>query len=103
MNQYCNLFIHELNGKIYDVYPRLSIPTIDNELILSEGVTKFSLDDKGSISIGEPDHPVCTNVRAKSASLVTKEESIKANALDRDWHRANVVCSFTVATVTLAS
>jgi hypothetical protein len=100
MNQYCNLFIHELNGKIYDDLPRLSRPTIDNELILSKGVTKFSLDDKGSISIGEPDHPVRTNVRAKSASLVTKEDSNKANALDHDWHRANVVCSFTLASIT---
>jgi hypothetical protein len=45
---------------------------------------------------------VCTNVRAKSASLVTKEESNKANALDHDWHQANVVCSFTLATITPA-
>jgi hypothetical protein len=100
MNQYCNLFIHELNGKVYDIYSSLSRPTIDNELILSKGVTKFSLDDKTSISVGEPDHPVRTNVRAKSASLVTKEESNQANALDHDWHRANVVCSFTLAAVT---
>jgi hypothetical protein len=100
MNQYCNLFIHELNGKVYDIHTSLSRPTIDNELILSKGVTKFSLDDKGSISIGEPDHPVRTNVRAKSASLVTTQESNQANALDHDWHRANVVCSFTLAAVT---
>jgi hypothetical protein len=64
MNQYCNLFIHKLNGKIYDVYPRLSRPTIDNEPIPFKGVTKFSLDDKDLISIliGEPDHPVHMSV-----------------------------------------
>jgi hypothetical protein len=81
MNQYGDIFILKLNGKIYGVSSRLSRPTIENELILSKGVTKLFLMPRGLFpsvnqtilcaQMSVPSrHPPCNKGRVKQSQSV---------------------------------
>ena len=66
INQYGNKFIIELNNLIYShLNIQHLLPTLDNDIILSKGITKISVDDKAAVPIGEPGLPVRTNAQKK--------------------------------------
>lgn len=90
LNRYCNSWIVEINGAIYRLHPSASRPLINNGHTLSKGVTKIIVDDKAAVPVGEPDLPVCSNVRKMHASLIALQDTSKPYALDHDFHRANI-------------
>ena len=67
-----------------------SLPTEDNGIIFSKGITKISADDKAAVPVGEPDLPVRTNVKKINKSMVLCESKTKPTALDHDFHKANI-------------
>jgi hypothetical protein len=86
LNQYGNTLIVEINRRVYDYYQGLPEPC-GNGIVLSLGGIKISVDDKAAVPVGEPGHPVRTNVRKKNSSLDGGKIS---NAIDHDFHRANI-------------
>ncbi len=59
-------------------------------MIFSKGMTKVSADDKALVPIGEPGHPVRTNVRPISAKIVVAKGTGQPDASDHDFHRASI-------------
>jgi hypothetical protein len=69
-------------------------PSEGNGLVFTKGMTKISWDDKAAVPVGEPDFPVRTNVRAKSAAIVSSALVNEPTAMDHDYHRASMRVSF---------
>jgi hypothetical protein len=90
LNWYGNSWIVEINDAIYQLYPSLTRPLINNGLSLSKGVTKISVDDKSAIPVGEPNLPVRSNVRKMHASLIALQDTNKPNLLDHKFHCATI-------------
>ena len=92
INQYGNDFILEFNKKVYTYFKSSLIQSPDDEngLIFSKGITKISVDDKAAVPVGEPNWPIRTGVRKKYAALIKSSDKSIPNALDHDFHKANI-------------
>jgi hypothetical protein len=86
---YVNTFIVEMRALLYKATGTLR-PALDNGLVMSEGATKVSVEDKAAVYVGKPGFPCRSNTGKIYAFIVADSDIGKASAGDQGVHWASM-------------